>query len=158
MRPVKIDRERRKHLEARLTAEEKETMQSSCGELGWVARQLRSDLAFENGCLQRSKSDPCVADLVRLRTAVSSARRAADFRQRFWSDVDPYKAVVVHLADSGHANGTPENDDIMKYRSVGRIFPFAGKPRCFRRTGSPSQRSGLPIISDETCLQKYFSC
>ena len=100
MRPVKIDRERRKHLEARLTAEEKETMQSSCGELGWVARQLRSDLAFENGCLQRSKSDPCVADLVRLRMAVSSARRAADFRQRFWSDVDPYKAVVVHLADS----------------------------------------------------------
>ena len=128
MRPVKIEKERRKHLEARLTAEEKEQMQSSCGELGWVARQLRSDLAFENGCLQRSKSDPSVADLLRLRLAVSAARRAADFRQRFWSDVDPYEAVVVHLADSGHANGTPEKDNIMKYRSVGGYFLMLANP------------------------------
>lgn len=128
MKPVKISKERRRHLEARLTSDEKELLQSSAGELGWVARQLRCDLAFENGCIQRSKADPCIADLVRLRAAVSSARRAADFRQRFWSDVDPYEAVLVILADSGHANGTPENDSIMKYRSVGGYFLMLANP------------------------------
>ena len=128
MKPVKIDKDRRRHLEARLTAEEKELMQCSAGELGWITRQLRCDLAYENGCIQRSKADPCIADLLRLRTAVSSARRAADFRQRFWSDVDPYTAVLVHLSDSGHANGTPENDNIMKYRSVGGYFLLLAQP------------------------------
>ena len=79
--------------------------------------------------MQRSKTDPCIADLVRLRTAVSTARRAADFRQRFWSDVDPYEAVLVVLADSGHANGTPENDSILKYGSVRGFFLMLANPR-----------------------------
>jgi len=128
MKPIKIDKVRKNHLEARLNTSEKETLQSGAGELGWITRQLRCDLAFETGCIQRSKVDPCVADLVRLRLAISAARRAADFRQRFWSDVDPYKAVIVHLADSGHANGTPENDNIMKYRSVGGYFLLLANP------------------------------
>lgn len=122
MRPVRISRERRACLEARLNQEEKELLQSSSGELGWITRQLRSDLAYENGCVQRCKTDPCVADLVRLRQAVAAARRAADFRQRYWADTNLETAVVVHLADSGHANGTPENDGIMKYRSVGGYY------------------------------------
>ena len=31
---------------------------------------------------------------------------------RFWDDVDLLNGVVLHLADSGHANGTPEHDEI----------------------------------------------
>ena len=83
MKPLKIDRERRQQLDAELNEEEVETLNSSAGELGWLARQLRCDLAYENGVAQRSKSEPIVADLVRLRQYIGSARRGADFRMRF---------------------------------------------------------------------------
>lgn len=81
VRPVNIDKGRKMQLEARLTAAERELLESSAGELGRVARQLRSDLAYENGCVQKCKADPCIADLVRLRPAVAAARRAAEFGQ-----------------------------------------------------------------------------
>ena len=47
---------------------------SSSGDPGWVTRQLRFDLAFENGVAQRSKVDPRVADLIRLKQYVGSDR------------------------------------------------------------------------------------
>ena len=127
MKPVKIDKERKRNLEARLSAGEKEILQSSAGELGWVTRQLRSDLAYENGCIQRCKKDPCIADLLRLRQAVAAARRASDFRLRYWADIRLEDAVVVHLADSGHANGNPDHDGIAKYRSVGGYYLFVAE-------------------------------
>ena len=34
----------------------------------------------------------------------------------------------MHLADSGHANGTPERDDLIRYRSVGGYFLLAVNP------------------------------
>lgn len=38
---------------------------------------------------------------------------------RFWSDVDLLSGMVLHLADSGHANnGVPESDEIKRYRSI----------------------------------------
>lgn len=116
------DRNRSKQLESSLTDEERETLNSSAGELGWLARQLRCDIAFENGCIQRCKADPCVADLVRLKSYIGMARRGADFQQRYWSDVNLRDGVLVHLADSGHANGTPERDEVLRYRLVGGCF------------------------------------
>ena len=44
---------RRKQLKEELSEEEQNTFQSSAGELGWLARQLRCDLAYENGVAQR---------------------------------------------------------------------------------------------------------
>ena len=41
---------------------------------------------------------------------------------RFWADVDLREAVVVHLADSGHANGTPDHKEDLKYKSVPGYF------------------------------------
>ena len=43
---------------------------------------------------------------------------------RFWSDGSLSNGVIVHLADSGHANanGTPEHDEKVRYRSVGGYF------------------------------------
>ena len=41
---------------------------------------------------------------------------------RYWADVNLQDAVVLLLADSGHANGVPERDDIMRYRSIGGYF------------------------------------
>ena len=129
MKVLKIDKTRKQQLDQELTEEEKETLNSSAGELGWIARQLRCDLTFENGVIQRSKSDPVVADLVRLKQYIGMARRSADFRMRYWSDVNLKESVmIVHLADSGHANGTPEKDEQMRYRSVGGYFILAANP------------------------------
>ena len=122
LKPVKIDTERRKHLRAPLTAEEKETFQSSAGELGWLARQLRCDLAYEHGVVQRSKNETCIADFLLLKQFVGQAKRGADFRQRYWSDVNLREGVVLRLADSGHANGTPGHKEELRYRSVGGYF------------------------------------
>ena len=128
MRPIKMDAIRKKQLESDLTAEELEQMHSSAGELGWITRQLRCDLAYENGVAQRSKSDACVADLLRLKQYIGLSRRGADFRLRYWADVDLSRAVLIHLADSGHANGTPERDEKVRYRSVGGFFLLLANP------------------------------
>jgi hypothetical protein len=128
MRPVKIDNVRKKQLDSDLTVEESEVMNSSAGELGWITRQLRCDLAYENGLIQRCKKDACVADLVKLKQYVGLARRGADFKLKYWADVDLRQAVLIHLADSGHANGTPERDEKMRYRSVGGFFLLLANP------------------------------
>ena len=122
MRVVKIDQDRRKQLKEELNEEKTNVFQSSAGELGWLARQLRCDLAYENGVAQRSKVGTCIADLVLLKQFVGLARRGADFKQRYWSDVDLANGVILHLADSGHANGTPDHKEEMKYKSVGGYF------------------------------------
>ena len=129
MKKISIDRQRAKQLESSLTLQEKELFNSCAGELGWLSRQLRCDLAFENGCIQRAKADPCVADLVRLKSYMGMARRGADFRLRYWSDVDVRNGVIIHLADSGHANGTPEKDSVLRYRSIGGYFVLLADPQ-----------------------------
>ena len=49
-------------------------------------------------------------------------------RTRYWSDVNLEKGALIYLADSGHANGTPEKDDILRYRSVGGYYILIGDP------------------------------
>ena len=119
---IHISKVRRTQLESSLTEEEFQTFQSGAGELGWLTRQLRCDLVYENGVVQRAKGDACVGDLVRLKQYLAQAKRGADFRLRYWSDVNLRDGVLILLADSGHANGTPEKDEIMRYRSVGGYF------------------------------------
>ena len=73
--------------------------------------------------MQRSKGETCVADLLLLKQFIGQAKRGADFKQRYyWSDVNLRDGVVVHLADSGHANGTPDHKEELRYRSVGGYF------------------------------------
>ena len=107
-KPIKIDKVRRKQLESSLTEEEFQTFQSGAGELGWLTRQLRCDLCYENGVIQRAKGDACVADLIKLKQCLAQAKRTADFYLRYLADVDLRNGVLVHLADSGHANGIPK--------------------------------------------------
>ena len=128
MKPLKIKHSRRQALQAPLEEDELEVYQRSAGELGWITRQLRCDLAYENGVAQRAKTDACVADLVRLKQFVGAARRSADFKLRFWKEVDLDSGVIVHLADSGHANGTPDHNEAMRYRSVGGYFILVANP------------------------------
>ena len=132
MKVIQISRERKAELAAPLNEDEMEQYQSVAGELGWITRQLRCDLAYENGVVQRAKTEATVADLVRLKQYVGLARRGADFRQRFWGEVDLANGVVVHLADSGHANGTPDHNEAMKYRSVGGYFILVAEPGILR--------------------------
>ncbi|CAK9044814.1 Retrovirus-related Pol polyprotein from transposon TNT 1-94 [Durusdinium trenchii] len=123
LKPVNLKKERRQQLESSLTEEEKEVLNSSAGELGWLSRQLRCDLAFENGCAQRCKADPCIADLLKLKGYLGAAKRAADFRMRYWSDVNLAEGVMVMLSDSGHANNNEAGDK--KFRSVGFFILIA---------------------------------
>ena len=132
MKTVKVDSGRRKELRSELTPEELSVFQSSAGELGWTTRQLRCDLAYENGVVQRSKTDTCVADLLLLKQYIGLARRGANFRQRYWSDVDLESGVILHLADSGHANGTPDHNEELKYRSVGGYFIMIANPEILK--------------------------
>lgn len=80
MKKISITSQRRKELEDNLTPGELEVYQSSAGELGWITRQLRCDIAYENGVAQRAKGEACVGDLVKLKQFVGMARRGADFR------------------------------------------------------------------------------
>lgn len=52
----------------------------ACAQLCFVhvARQLRSDLSFNNGCVHGCKQKPEVLDLLRLKSAVDQARKGAD--------------------------------------------------------------------------------
>jgi hypothetical protein len=95
---------------------------SGMGELGWIARQLRDDVQYQSGCVQRARGSECIADLVKLNQAIGEARKGADYRRRFPHQLVLKDCVCVILADSGHANGTPETDEIKKYRSVGGHF------------------------------------
>ena len=147
MSNVKIDRARRKQLSSPLT-EETKLLDSSAGELGWVARQLRCDLAYENGVIQRCKREACMADLVKLRQYVGQARRAADFRMRYWADVNLQDSVIVHLADSGHANGTPESNEQMRYKSVGGCFILAANKEIMQ--GQAARCNILAFQSSQT--------
>ena len=59
MKKISIERQRAKQLEPSLTLQEKELFNSCAGELGWLSRQLRCDLAFENGCIQGKGRSLC---------------------------------------------------------------------------------------------------
>ena len=148
MKVVLIARDRKKELSSPLSASEMELYQSAAGELGWITRQLRCDLAYENGVIQRAKIEARVADLVRLKQYVGQARRSADFRQRFWRGVDLERGVVVHLADSGHANGTPDHNEALKYRSVGGYFILIADPEILQ--GKPAKANVLAFHSGMT--------
>lgn len=87
-KPIKIDKVRRKQLESTLTEEEFQIFQSGAGELGWLTRQLTYDLCYENGVVQRAKGDACIADPIKLKHCLAQAKRTADFRLRYWADVD----------------------------------------------------------------------
>ena len=145
---IKIDRVRRKQLESSLTEEEFQVYQSGAGELGWLTRQLRCDLCYENGVIQRAKGDACIGDLVRLKQYLAQARRGADFRMRYWADVDLRDGVLVLLADSGHANGTPEKDEILRYRSVGGYFMLIANPEILE--DKPVRANILSFYSGQT--------
>ena len=147
-RSIKVDAHRRKQPDSPLTEEEFQAFQSGAGELGWLTRQLRCDLCFENGVIQRAKSTACVEDLIRLKQYLASARRGADFRMRYWSDVDLRNGVLIHLADSGHANGTPEKDGILRYRSVGGYFLLLSNPEILE--DKPAKAVILAFHSSQT--------
>ncbi len=62
---VTISRERRKKLEDPLTEQESKELWRYAGEIGWLGRQGRLDLAQLVGELQRASGSPCVADLAK---------------------------------------------------------------------------------------------
>jgi hypothetical protein len=115
---VKIPRDRRKQLEDPLTEQEARELWRCAGEIGWIARQGRLDLAQISGELQRASGSPCVADLVRCNLAVADAKKGMDVTLRYPRTLKASTLAVGAAVDAGHANG-PENDEVQRYRSCG---------------------------------------
>ncbi|CAE8595108.1 unnamed protein product [Polarella glacialis] len=69
MKPVTIERARRKQPEAAVTEEEEAQLMKVFGELQWITRQLCSDLAFQTSAVQSSRAGACVGDLVKMNQA-----------------------------------------------------------------------------------------
>ena len=87
-------------------------------------------------------------DLARVRQAIAAARGAATFRQRYWNDVSLEDAVLVHMADAGHANGVPESADIKRYQSIGGYFLFLANKEILE--GKPARANLLAFHSSQT--------
>ena len=120
---VTVSRERRSKPESPLNKDEEKSLRKIVGELSWLSRQLRIDLAFQVGQLQRCFSSPCVADLLLANVAAHQARRDHEFTWRV-PRVDLADSIVVVMADAGHAKGSPESDEIKRYRSIGGHILF----------------------------------
>ena len=88
------------------------------------------------------------SNVLRVRQTVAAARRAADFRQRYWNDVDLEDAVLIHMADAGHANGVPENDSIKRYQSIGGYYLFLANKEILE--GKAARANLLAFHSSQT--------
>eukprot|EP00959_Pyramimonas_sp_CCMP1952_P453658 9468585-Pyramimonas_sp.AAC.1 len=124
MKTVPIPRERKKELTSPLTDDEVTRLRKATGEISWLSRQLRADLAFQAGQAQRAMVAPCIADLVKVNRAINDGKRGADYMQKFPKGIDLSRATVLIECDSGHANGNPESDEIARYKSIGGHFLF----------------------------------
>eukprot|EP00975_Prorocentrum_lima_P010398 2208966-Prorocentrum_lima.AAC.1 len=63
LQPTVIKAARRAELQSDLTVVETKELMRISGEISWLGRQCRMDMAFAAGDLQRSRASPCVADL-----------------------------------------------------------------------------------------------
>eukprot|EP00959_Pyramimonas_sp_CCMP1952_P264214 5525126-Pyramimonas_sp.AAC.1 len=124
MKGVTVQRDRRKELASPLNETEITSLRKATGEISWLARQLRADLAFQAGHAHRAMVAPCVADLAKVNKAMHDGNRGAEYIQKFPTGIDLSKSVVVILCDSGHANDNPESDEISMYKSIGGHMLF----------------------------------
>lgn len=117
-RKLTTGRERRKELESPINDAELRLLQNCMGELSWLARQLRVDLTYRVGDLQRSRSAPCVRDMVLLRHTIAKAKKGADIKLKYAGGMDADKLIVFTIVDAGHANGH-ETIESIRYKSCG---------------------------------------
>ncbi|CAK0894249.1 unnamed protein product [Prorocentrum cordatum] len=118
LKPIKIPAGRRKQLQEDLNEDEAKELLRVSGEIGWLGRQCRLDLAFLSGELQRARAAPCVAGLAKANLAVSEAKKGAEVALVYPANLRLSSAVIGAAVDAGHANG-PEHDDIERYKSCG---------------------------------------
>ena len=98
---VKIPRDRRKQLEDPLTEQEGRELWRCAGEIGWIARQGRLDLAQLVGGLQRTSSTLSVADTVRRNLAVLEAKKGMDVTLRYPRTLKASNLAVGAAVDAG---------------------------------------------------------
>ena len=83
LKTAEVPRERVRVLVSALDDKEVHVLQSSTGEAGCSAKQLRFVCAMEVGEMQRATEGPCVGDLVKMNAILSELRRGADFTLHF---------------------------------------------------------------------------
>ena len=75
LHPVHISKARRAEPEAALTPEEITEMRSGFGSLGWIARQLRADIAVDVSLGQQATSDPRVRHLIAMNRCIENCKK-----------------------------------------------------------------------------------
>ena len=103
--PAHISRARRADPEAPLTAEEVSELRSGFGSLGWIARQLRADIAVTVSLGQQATADPRVKHLLMMNKCIEKCREDPEFTLRFrHSLIDWTNCAVWAVADASFGN------------------------------------------------------
>ena len=128
---IHLDRERRRHLDLKLTPEEKSDLRRVVGSLQWLARQSRSDLAAHASLVAQTIGDPRIADAVEANRAVKAAHERSGTGLVFRSDVniDYHNGVIFCCSDASFAN-VPEPGSTEKIKSQsGHIIGIGTNPQ-----------------------------
>ncbi len=103
--PISVDKRRRAHLEAALTAPEFKQLRSLIGKLAWPARQTMPQIAIDVSEAQQKMAEPVVS---RLLEANALLRKAKKIEKEPGSiripKVDLNKAVMGAFSDASFGN------------------------------------------------------
>jgi hypothetical protein len=102
---VHVSKARRAEPEASLDPEEISELRSGFGSLGWIARQLRADIAVDVSLGQQATADPRVKHLTAMNRCIEQCKKDDDFTLTFHhGHVDWYTCGVWAVADASHGN------------------------------------------------------
>ncbi len=118
LKGVAISRERRKQIEDPLTEAESKELWIRSGEIGWLGRRGRLDLAQLAGELQIASGSPCVADLAKCNVAVAEAQKGMD-EDPLPEDVDSEQFGRWSGGGRRTRERTRERPDLERYRCCG---------------------------------------
>ena len=81
---IQLSKDRKKSPDDEATPEEIADNRSALGALGWLATQMRPDLAAGVAMAQRTQAKPTVADLVETNRLIKLARKYDEVALKFW--------------------------------------------------------------------------
>ena len=102
---VHISKARRAEPGASLDPEEISELRSGFGSFGWIARQLRADVAVDVSLGQQATADPRVRHLTAMNRCIEQVKKDVDFCLAFHhGHVDWHTCGVWAVADASHGN------------------------------------------------------
>ena len=103
LKPVKIDKIRRKNVEAPLTDKEKSVLKAVIGSLQWVQRQCRLDVTGPTSLLSGRQTISKISDLLEADKIIAHLQKSPD-RGMIYTPVDPREAHLIVVQDGSLHN------------------------------------------------------